>query len=360
MFWQNALIIWALCYVVTVFYFWRGTAKKLPAIFTLVFTCVLIYVAGNRSLSWPDTGVYAWVFSLNTSKLTDFSFEEFHRTYLGYQEIGFYLLSSGIKTVTSNVHIYFTVVSALTLTVLFLSLRKYSVYPFIGLLVYLSRFFMGREMMQIRAGLAISIVVFALQYIEMRKLKHFIFFVLLASSFHLSAILILPVYWMSRIELTPKRVVTLIGGAYVIAGLFSAFVVSQVTTFFEIAGLGSTYTSEDSVYTQGLGLANPMVYYQTLVLLVYTFNEKKLASVCPCYMTVRNGYLYSTLLLITFSAFGTLSGRTSTIFATLEVFILPSFIYLFHGWKRLFAWGTVGLAMFVVFAMNYVNYFIER
>lgn len=360
MFWQHALIIWLLCYVVTQFYLWHGTAKKIPAVLTAIFTCVLIYTAGFRSLSWPDTGVYAWVFSLNTSTLNDFSLDEFHRTYLGYQEIGFYLLSSIIRSLTGNVHVYFTVVSALSLTFLFLSLRKYSVYPLIGLLVYLSRFFMGREMMQIRAGLAISIVVFALQFIEKQKLKYFIFFVLLASSFHLSAILILPVYWMSKLEITPKRVLMMVVCAYAIAAFASVFVVSWVTDFFDMAGLGSAYTSEDSSYSQGKGLANPMIYYQTLVLLLYTFNERKLAAVCPCYMTIRNGYLYSTILLVALSAFGTLSGRTSTIFATFEVFILPSLIFLFQGWKKLLAWGAVGLLMFAVFYLNYVSYFLER
>ena len=77
-----------------------------------------------------------------------------------------------------------------------------------------------------------------------------------------------------------------------------------------------------------------MIIYQSALLLLLTFNEKKLREITPHYVTFRNGYLYSTVWLITLSSFHVLSARGSTITATYECFFLPLFIGLFRKKDR--------------------------
>ena len=99
-----------------------------------------------------------------------------------------------------------------------------------------------------------------------------------------------------------------------------------------------------------------MIYFQVFLLLAYTFNEKKLRLTTPHYVTIRNAYFYSTLLLITLSCYTALSGRTSSMFATLEMVIIPSLVLMFHKRNRAIAYLGMGVALTAIFYMNYYGH----
>ena len=359
---ELVFLYWIVVYVITLFP-WNprqsfssiNNLYVIPRSVYYVLILFLAVVAGFRNFSWPDTASYVADFIYDTPSLRDFTVDSYRLADLQYSERGFYLFSSCIKTLTSNVHFYFILISIVTIAFIAKSLNKYCVYPLLGLLVYISRFFIGRQMMQIRAGLAIAIVVWALQYIEKRKFWNFLIIVLIAFTLHHSVILILPVYWMHKIPFTFKHIVYILFFSFVIAGVASGFIVSHVTNFSSDMNLATTYTSETSQYTQGKGLLNPMLYYQSVVLLLYSYYGKKLSSLTPSYETIRNGYLYSTVILIVLSSFGTLSARISTIYSTFEIFMLPSFLLLFSNWKKLFAWIFLGLIVSGLFLLNVIG-----
>ena len=77
-----------------------------------------------------------------------------------------------------------------------------------------------------------------------------------------------------------------------------------------------------------------MIYFQIAVLLLFTFREKQLTRLTPYYNIFRTGYFYSTLFLIFFCNYTALSGRTATIFATFEMFILSALTLTFSGVQR--------------------------
>jgi len=125
-----------------------GRDKKV----VLILLCIILtLIVGLRDIDiWPDTFAYAYDFEFYTTDLFDFKFNS-----VCYGEGGFYILSSIIKTITSNSTIYLTIISALTFYCLYKVLQKYSVFPLIGLCIYVARFIFGRNFMQIRAALAI-------------------------------------------------------------------------------------------------------------------------------------------------------------------------------------------------------------
>lgn len=314
-----------------------------------VFCVFLTIVVGLRSLKWNDTDRYAYAFYNNTSGLFPFSY---NGDFLPYSEKGFYIISSIIKTFTNDYIIYFIVISALTFIFLYKSLRKYCFYPLIGLAVYVARFMLTRNMMQIRAALAIAIVVFALQYITKKDIKKFLFCTIIASTIHTSAIIVLPLYWLNRIKMKPTFVLAAIGVSFIIAAIASATISEHVVAWSEQYNIARSYTDENSSYTAGLGLFNPMIYYQTFILLIYSFSEKKIGPRDPNFYTIRNGYFYSTLILILLSSFGSLSGRLSTITATYEIFILPSLLLLLKERNRWIGRLIIGVIVIMIFYLN--------
>lgn len=316
--------------------------------FLLVALIVLAFGAGWRDMRWPDTNVYSPAFSYFTNDLFSFSLSDIP---FGYREYGFYFLGVIVKTFTNDAHIYLTFIAGLSLLFLYKDLRKYSIYPLIGLCAYIARFFIGRNLVQIRSGLAYLIVLWGIKYVQEKKLLKYLVVIWIASWFHRSAWIALPFYFFSNWVNINKKIVKIgLGVAFIIGGFFQGPISAFVTD--------NAHDLNVVTYTQGIyveqakGLANPMIYFQCFLLLAYTYLEKKLKPITEYYRIIRDGYFYSTLILICFCSFTALSGRTSTMFATLEFSIIPSLIFLFNKKNQVVAYLVLSLALIGIMYMN--------
>lgn len=315
----------------------------------LLVICVILAIgAGCRNMIWPDTMVYVMGFNDHTSSIWEYNFNDHP---FGYSEKGFYFIGVIVKTFTSDATIYLLAVSFLTFFFLFLDFKKYALYPFLGMCAYLARFFTGRNLIQIRAGLAYAIIILGIRYITKRDWKRYFAIVFVAYWFHRSAIIAVPLYFISYINFKKWHVVLVTAIAFIIGGFFSGLLQNYIVDTSQDLDIATTYT-QGAYIERALGLKNPMIYFQTFLLFAFTFYEKRLKRVVPHYFTIRTAYMYSTFILIAFSMFTALSGRTSSMFATLEFVIIPSLIYMFDKRNRWLAYIAMGIALSVIMYMN--------
>ena len=329
---------------------------KPKRVFLTVSCLFLACLSGLRGLGWPDTEVYVNVFGM-TPNIFNYDFGDVP---VGYQEKGFYLIGTIVKLFTSNWMIYLLIISLLTFFFLEKGLNELSVYPLIGLCTYVARFMMGRNYMQIRAGLAYAILMIAIVYIYRKDWKRYFLIVFIAWSLHRSAALAVPLYFFCNWFKIDRKWVLIILGASFLVGIFGQGVIHgyvednatdlDVVKYTEQGGENDLFESK--------GMANPMLYYQTLLLLLYTFYEKKIAVRDRYYYVIRTAYLYSTAFLICFCTYKVISARTSSMFATLEFTIVPSLIFMFSKRNRKLAFFLVGIALTAIFYMyqNWGNY----
>lgn len=315
--------------------------KKYRDILLIFSCCFLSIIVGCRSMDWPDTTIYADSFKY-TPTIPEYSVSD---TPFGYDEVGFYFLASLIRTFTSNCTLYFTVISGITFIFLYKSLRRYSIFPLVGLCVYIARFFLSRNMMQIRAALAIAVIVYALRYVAERNFKKYLIYIAIGSLLHYSILSALPFYWFNKIPFSHKTVFMMTVGAIVFAAMFNPLIHNMIGEYSIMLDITTSYTVGSSEYTIGKGLANPMIYFQIFILLIYTLLERKLKCIVPFYITIRNGYLYSTIILILLSSFNVLSGRISTIFSTMEMFMIPAFLGAFRPKVKLLV--SLGISVMI-------------
>lgn len=316
-----------LCIIVS-----RTNHKKEKELLVCSLIVYTLFITFRDASAWSDTQGYIISFKYYTNDLFHFTF---HDSIAGYTEYGFYLIGVIVKTFTTNERIYLFVVAALSMVFLYRNIRRYAVYPMIVLCLYLTRFGFGRHFVQIRAGIAILIVVWALRYITNRQLWHYLTTVVIASFFHTSAFIALPAYFLNSISLKKRHVVIILATAFFVTTIYSAQINRIVSSWSMDTELAQSYTDKrQTTKSNGQGIHNPMIIYQSALLLLLTFNEKKLREITPHYVTFRNGYLYSTVWLITLSSFHVLSARGSTITATYECFFLPLFIGLFRKKDR--------------------------
>ena len=119
-------------------------------------------------------------------------------------EILFKLINIIAYKIFNNADFVFIVSSFITVYLVFYVILKkspnivLSIFLFIGTRMYFYSF------TQIRQYIAIAIFLFAINYIEKRKLLKYVFCILIAACFHKIALIYLPIYFINRINLKKK------------------------------------------------------------------------------------------------------------------------------------------------------------
>lgn len=310
---------------------------------------IALMVGFREPRIWNDSMVYLVSFqnasTLETLSLTDVP--------IGYSEFGFYLIGVILKTIVDNSVIYFVFISALTFFFLYCFLKEYCLFPLIGLCIYMGRFLVGRNMMQIRAALAIAIILLATKYVTEKKLWKFLLVVVIGYCIHHSMLLVIPLYFISKIKIKKIHIVLGLCVAFVVAGYFSSTIIGLMRGSDFVNEMAVSYVQEGGRFAYSSSLANPMIYYQSLVLLIFTFFENQLSRYTPHYYTIRNAYFFSTILLIVLCSFAIVAARTSTIFATYEIIIIPLFILLFNKQNRFLPILIILVLFSIFFALNW-------
>lgn len=341
-------LLFYLCHTIDI-----GVPRPLKRTVLILLCVIFAMVAGFRDIDrWPDTFGYVGAFN-HTPSL--FNYSEKNDDVLDiYRENGFYYLSVFFKTFFSSGVFYLVCISILTFLLLFKVLRKYSVYPLMGFCVYLSRFFLMRNMMQIRAAISILLVVLFTSLIKERKTKAFFLIVLLATTIHYSAIIFIPVFYFCRINFSKKQISLLLILFFISSYVFIDNVVLYIVNTPALYPILSPYLDENT-YGYSAGLTNPMIYYHLFLLYLYVHFEDKISIEDRNYYIIRNAYLFGTIILISFNSLAVIAGRLTTIFDTYEILMIPSILHVLQIKKRLFASFISAFLLSAIFYINYIT-----
>lgn len=322
----------------------KETTQKAILIATLIILTCLI---GSRD-GWPDEKVYQIAFS-EAPRPWDFISKNVES--YGYVEKGYLFLASLVKLVLNDSRFYLFCMGGLSMYLLYKGLKKYCAIPLLGLCDYAGRFLLNRDFQQMRSSLAILLLILAIKLIHDRKLVAYMLVVLLAYQFHHLSLIGIPLYFLYKVRIGPISVIVSI----VMAMLFSQLLAGSISGVVDSYSQDLNYDTyvQDEYVEQALGLRNPMIYFQIAILMVYTFMEPLLASKDKFYHLMRWAYFYSTLILIFFCNYTALSGRTSTVFATCEMFMLPSIAMGLGKEKRFGFYVVVGVILVYFFWSKY-------
>jgi len=332
------------------FYLFALLAEQLKEIdkrHILIVVCVIMtLMAGFRNPnSWADTPVYVISFIDYTHSLAEWSLLD---QPFGYSEYGFYFLGVIFKTFSSNATAYLTFIAALSFIFMYKNFRRYCYYPLFGVCAYIARFYTARNLVQIRAGLSYAIILWAVQYITKRDWKRYFLWIFIAYQFHHSALLAVPLYFLCMVKVKRWHIAFGIGIAFLLGGVFTEQVRGLVADYAD--DVAHTYVQEE--YQREWGLTNPVIYFQLAILYFYTKGEYILKNTSEDYYTLRTAYFYSTFMLISLSMYTALSGRTSSMFSTLEMAIIPPIINTFYKNARWIAYMGMGVVFVAIFYMN--------
>ncbi len=161
---------------------------------TLLFLLPLIYWCANRNLGFGDTGFYYDEFNRAPASLGGI------RAYMDSQpkDPWFYALGALIKSlITTNPRTYFAIIGTIQLLCIGLVYRKYSRNVWLSIFLFVaSTDYTGWMFNGTRQFLAATITFTALPFILEKKYIPALLTILLASRFHQSALLMIPVIFI--------------------------------------------------------------------------------------------------------------------------------------------------------------------
>lgn len=339
----------------TVFFFfaiWCDNYNAQKRRYILIATCVVLtLMVGMRDPHvWSDTMAYVGTF-LKTHGLGELTMQD---KPLGYGEMGFFYLTALIKSFTSDYHVFLTVVSAITFFFLYKSFDRYSIYPLFAVAIYLSRFYTGRNMTQIRAGLSIAIVIyFTFLLPDKRKRWWYLLVIFIAYHIHNSAIVALPLFLLKNYRIKSSFIYIGIIVSLILAAAYGNVVKAWVQSSPFIMDMGGDYLREGSSKAFSNDLSNPVIWYQTFVLFAFTFFEERLKKLTPYYYLMRNGYFYCTCILIVMCQYAIVAARCSTLFATFEIAMVPLLVNILGKKNRSFVYVVLAVPYIILFALNW-------
>ena len=113
---------------------------------------------------------------------------------------------SWIASFLSNTYIYLFIIYA----IIGVSVKLFSFYKilgirhsFLGVIIYFSNFYFLHEMTQIRIGVATGIFLISIQFIINRQFIKFLICIAIAAFFHVSILLVLPLYFLKFKSINP-------------------------------------------------------------------------------------------------------------------------------------------------------------
>jgi transmembrane protein EpsG len=168
----------------------RSTFVKPDKSMVFVVMLALVFVSGLRN-NIGDTYFYKHIYVLN-----DFSWEYI----LSQKDIGFGILQKILKVFSTDPQLLLFVTALVTNVLIVLVLYKYSRIFELSLYVYITSGMYIVSMNGIRQYLAAAIIFAATKYLLDGDWKKYILIIIFASTFHQTALILIPIYFIVRRE----------------------------------------------------------------------------------------------------------------------------------------------------------------
>lgn len=237
------------------------------------------------------------------------------------------MLLAGLLRPIGSVTLYFMTYAMVAVATKTLMIRRCSNYPILSVLMYFSIYFLVQDMGQIRYGLAVGICTFALISIANGDKKRFWVLVLLASMFHFSALIVIPAYFIRKIQFTPVvlYVLLIFGSAFVI--LDFSDIMYRILELMPIEGISyrAAYYMVAEEDNGAFGFNMSLLMRLCVLFVFYTYQKKHTSD--KYFNTMFNFFLYGVISYCILNFNQEFASRGSGYFKFLEVILIPYVIY---------------------------------
>ena len=308
-----------LLYVIALHLFSRYDKYSIRVV-SVILVLPLALFAGLRGDIGPDYNEYKRLFCeiADISNILDLGLfnVKFH-----FEPI-YILVVAAINTIF-NCSAFVLIFAITAFTSIYLNIKSfkdYSPYYLIAVALYISHDFLLKELIQIRIGIAASIIFYSLRYMGMNRLKFFggIF---LAAGFHYSVLVTLALPIIHK-YIDKKYTIVL----WLIASLL-LYIFDIVGSIINIPEFKEAFWKilnymNDSSENYDLGLSNPTTIKKMVLIVLLASCKEKLFEKYVYAKQLLSGYLFSTILIVSLGHHAIFAARLAAIYSVTEYVLL--------------------------------------
>lgn len=321
------LFLWLITYCFAILDIYRFDRRLFKIAYFTLFLVLVVFV-GTRFETGPDLENYhafynqTPVFYKLYNYYDDYKYLPLEPTYL--------FLSSFIKTLGLNFELFLLIFSSLFVFFIFKATPKYSNYIFFSIMLYLYYgYFTGFS--AIRQVLAAAIFFYGIQYISSNKLIKYILCVTCSSLFHISAIVLFPLYFLCRRELRKNSylIILITSFCFRVSGIFGLV----ASNLFSIIGFaGNTYLTEKTqLYSESQGGYLGLIVIEWIILILFfLYHRAFFIREERNFMIYFNLFFWGFIIYTFLSAFGDF-GRIIVYFKLFYLILIPMILKLYRG-----------------------------
>lgn len=168
-------------------------------------------------------------------------------------EFLFFLMANLIRETGATDRLFFSLIGFFSVFSFSIFIYKYSKSPFLSFWLYITLGLFGLYMSGLRQILALSIILFSFNYLIKGNAIRYFISILIATFFHVSAIIMIPIYFIRYIKLTAKKRLVVLT-CIVIGSFLAKDIIVNLVFSINVSKRYSEYISR-----VGVSQTNPLV-----------------------------------------------------------------------------------------------------
>ncbi|QWG34669.1 EpsG family protein [Bacillus mycoides] len=337
--WMNLFIVFILAFFARYFAMPVTTGYvmlKPSRLLILMATTSLVLVSGLRN-NIGDTYFY-----MHAYKVTDFNWENVKDS----KNIGFSILQMILKMYTNDPQILIFITALITNILIVAVLYKYSRMIELSLYVYIASGMYLVSMNGVRQYLTAAIMFAATKYILDGNWKKYFLIVLFASTFHQSALILIPIYFIVRRKAWSTITFILL--------FFAVLIVIGFNQFAEVlfATIGDTQYGHYKDFQEG-GANILRVAVEATPLILSFIGRHKLRELFPQSDYIVNMALLGLVFMI-ISTQNWIFARFSIYFGLYQLILISWVVKLFTKKDRKFVYYSILICYFIYFVYEHI------
>lgn len=296
-------IYYTIFFLIAVFYFQTQYNPPDKKYLTYIMLALGIFVGLGDMLGGYDRYVYADLFD-DVANYTMAGKSYTEAAIMGYKsEFGYVYLNVALSYITANRYIFIFIYTVILYVLILQSFKRYITnYPF-ALLLFLGLWFFF-TFTYLRQVMAVSIAWLGYRYIYERKPWKYLLVVVLAYSFHNSAIIFAPLYFLPLKKFNVSLVIM------VMVALLLIGITGAPSALFDNFGEATGSTNRTTAYAQEeFGVKMDYIYEAALFLYVILSSYKKIPETKfhLCFLNISLAFCGTLLFFVKSSNAGRLS-----------------------------------------------------
>lgn len=286
----------------------------------LVIILLLIVAAGFRDglSGYRDYQNYIWAFQAKE---------------VGSVEYSFILVSYIAQWLGGGNYYYlFLIYAILGVYIKYIAIKNLTPLVWFSLAIYVSYFYSLHELTQIRAGVASGIGLLSLRFVYEKRFIPFVILILLATFFHTSALLYLPLYLLDGKKINWKKWCV---GIIAIAMFYDILAENTIIFFLKYfpEGLAQDkikgYMERGMQGTDNVAFSGNMYFLSCLLLGIFILFANRIQFYNKYFYLLLKVYVFGFLVKFIFSeTIPELSNRGSELLSVVSIILIPMVIYI--------------------------------